>query len=72
MILELQTERASRYLEGVFAGFLTDPADTDFQKGFLSMALTLYREGLGKGVGDDRLKLLDRQISNSLIGIGGK
>ena len=72
MILELQTERASRYLEGVFAGFINDPADTDFQKGFLSMALTLYREGLGKGVGDDRLKLLDRQISDSLIGIGGK
>jgi hypothetical protein len=62
MILELQTERASRYLEGVFAGFLADPADTDYQKGFLSMALTLYREGLGKGIGDDRLTLLDRQI----------
>ena len=63
VVTELQTERASRYLENVFAGYLADPADTDFQRGFLSLALTLYREGLGKGFGDDRLALLDRQVS---------
>jgi hypothetical protein len=60
-LISFDVERASRYLNGVFAGYLNDPADSDYQRGFLAAALTIYREGLGKGVGDDRLALLDAQ-----------
>ena len=60
-VVSFEAERASKYLTGVFNGYLGDPADTDYQRGFLAAALVIYREGLGKGVGDDRLKLLDKQ-----------
>jgi len=59
--ISFDAEKASRYIEQVFAGYLRDPADSDFQRGYLAAMLTLYREGLGKGEGDDRLVLLDRQ-----------
>ena len=62
-VKKLRTERTNRYLENIFAAFIADPADTDFERGFLASALTLYRKGLGKGVADDRLALLDRQVS---------
>ncbi len=61
-VISFEAERASKYLSGVFAGYLEDPADSDFQRGFLAASLVIYREGLGKGVGDDRLGLLDNQI----------
>lgn len=60
-LVSFDAERASRYIEQAFAGYLRDPADSDFQRGYLAALLTLYREGLGKGGGDGRLQLLDRQ-----------
>lgn len=62
-LVSFDAEKASRYIENSFAGFLSDPADSDYQRGFLAALLTLYREGLGKGEGDDRLALLDRQVA---------
>lgn len=63
-LVSFDAERASRYIERAFGGFLNDPADSDYQRGFLAALLTLYREGLGKGEGDDRLALLDRQVGD--------
>jgi hypothetical protein len=60
-VVSFDTEKASRYIERAFAGFLVDPADSDYQRGYLAALLTLYREGLGNGAEDDRLSLLDRQ-----------
>lgn len=62
-VISFDAERASRYLERVFAGFLGDPADSDYQRGFLAASLLLYRECLGKGADDDRLTVLDAQVS---------
>lgn len=62
-LVSFDAERASRYIERAFAGFLLDPADSDYQRGYLAALLTLYREGLGKGAEDDRLALLERQAS---------
>lgn len=59
-LISFDAERASRYIARALGGFLNDPPDSDFQRGFLSALLVIYREGLGKGEGDDRLKLLDR------------
>ena len=61
-LISFDAERASRYIEQAFVGYLNDPADSDHQRGYLSALLTIYREGLGKGVGDDRLTLLDEQV----------
>lgn len=60
-VISFDAEKATRYIEQAFNGYLRDPADSDFQRGYLAALLTLYREGLGKGAGDDRLVLLDRQ-----------
>lgn len=63
-IVSFEDHLAKKYLVSVFNGFINDPADSDFQRGFLSACLMLYREGLGQGVGDDRLILLDGQCSS--------
>lgn len=61
-LISFDAERVSRYLDELFAGYLNDPADSDYQRGFLAAALTIYREALGRGFTDDRLKLLDAQV----------
>lgn len=58
-VISFDAEKASRYLERAMFGFLGDPADSDYQRGFLAALLVVYREGLGKGATDDRLRLLD-------------
>lgn len=59
-LISFDAMKASRYIENALLGFLSDPADSDFQRGYLAALLTLYTEGLGKGLGDDRLALLRR------------
>lgn len=61
-VISFDAERTRRYLEDLFAGYMNDPADTEYQRGFLAAALVIYREALGKGADDDRLKLLDAQV----------
>ena len=62
-VISFDAEKASRYIEQALAGFINDPADSDFQRGYLAALLTLYEEGLGKGFGDDRLPLLHLQMA---------
>jgi hypothetical protein len=62
-LVSFDAERASRYIERAFAGYLADPADSDYQRGYLAALLQLYREGLGKGADDSRLTLLDEQVA---------
>lgn len=63
MVISFETEKAARYLEQAFSLYLDDPADSDFQRGYLDAMLTIYRECLGKGLTDSRLALLDAQVS---------
>lgn len=57
-VISFDAEKASRYIEQALAGFINDPADSDFQRGYLAALLIIYEEGLGKGADDDRLSLL--------------
>lgn len=57
-IILFDAEKATRYIEQALIGFINDPADSDFQSGYLAALLAIYEEGLGKGVGDSRLKNL--------------
>lgn len=61
-VISFDVERASRYIERAFAGFLGDPPDSDYQRGFLTALLTLYQEGLGKGNEDARVALLNDMV----------
>lgn len=62
-LVSFDAGRASRYIERAFAGFLDDPPDTNYQRGFLAALLALYTEGLGKGAVDARVALLDEMTA---------
>lgn len=57
-IISFDEAKASRYIHQALMGFLSDPADNNYQRGFLSALLVVYQEGLGKGMDDDRIALL--------------
>lgn len=57
-IISFDAEKATRYIVQALVGFLNDPPDSDYQRGYLGALLTIYEEGLGKGAGDDRLPIL--------------
>lgn len=61
-IISFDAEKASRYIEAGLVGFIGDPADSEYQRGYLAALLTIYTEGLGKGALDDRISLLERQV----------
>ena len=61
MIIDIDGMRAAKYVEQALLGFLRDPADSTYQRGYLAALLTIYTECLGRGIGDDRLELLRRQ-----------
>lgn len=58
-VISLDTEKASRYVSQALWGFMNDPPDSDYQRGFLAALLVVYREGLGKGADEGRLDVLD-------------
>lgn len=60
-VVSFDSKQVERYLNETMAGFLADPVESEYQSGFLSAILVVYREALGRDVDDDRLKLLDRQ-----------
>ena len=63
-IVNLNAEKASRYIARALAEYLSTPVDSDFDRGFLAALIAVYREGLGKGVDDDLLAVLDRQLKS--------
>lgn len=56
-IVDIDAKRVAPYLLRAVLAFLDDPPDSDYQAGFLAALLTIYREGLGKGIDDARLKM---------------
>lgn len=52
-VISFDAEKVSRFIEQALAGFINDPADSDFQRGYLAALLTTYEEGLGKGAAAD-------------------
>lgn len=62
-VIDLDGARIAPYMIEAIDGFLMDPPDSDFQRGFLAALLVLYREGLGRGASDARLIAADRLVS---------
>lgn len=58
-VVELDTMRVQRYLDASIDLFMRDPPDSDFQRGFMSALIVLYREALGRK-DDARLDALER------------
>ena len=62
VVTHLDDGRAARYIREAIISYLGDPPDSDFQQGYLAALLDLYREGLGKGSDDDRIKLAAKMV----------
>jgi hypothetical protein len=54
-IIDFDDRRAAHYLIRTIEGFLSDPPDTEYQRGYLSALIAIYHEALGRGAGDARL-----------------
>lgn len=59
-IISFDDAKAVRYLERALLGFLDDAPDSDYQVGFLNALIVVSNEGLGKGLTDDRMRVLER------------
>ena len=54
-IVDLEARRITPYVLEAIAGFIGDPPDSQFQRGYLSALLDIYREGLGNKSADARV-----------------
>lgn len=61
-MIDFESERVSRHLDKVFRSFLVDPCHSEYQQGYLMALIDLYREGMGKGEGEERIGLLEAQV----------
>jgi hypothetical protein len=61
-IIDFDDWRVAPYLVQTIEGFLNDPPDTPFQRGYLAAVVCVYREGLGRGIADARLIAAQRLI----------
>ena len=53
-VIDFDAARIAPYLMSSIEGFLGDPPDTEFQRGYLAALITVYREGLRRD-GDVRI-----------------
>lgn len=54
-VIDFDAHRVAPYIVAAIEGFLGDPPDSDFQRGYLAALLTVYREGIGRGDADARV-----------------
>jgi len=47
-IIELDTSKAGKYLAEAINGFLKDPPDSEYQRGFLAALIVVSTEGIGR------------------------
>jgi hypothetical protein len=52
-----------RFIERAIDGFLSDPPDSDFQRGYLAALLNVYREGLGVPASNGRIIAAEKLTS---------
>jgi hypothetical protein len=62
-IIDFDGARITPLLEQAISGFLIDPPDTDYQRGYLAAVLWAYREGLGKGKTDARIEAAEKLLA---------
>lgn len=61
-VIDFDGAKVAPYILAAIDGFLNDPPDSEFQRGFLAALLVTYREGIGRGASDARLMAADRLV----------
>lgn len=69
-IIDFDGARLAPMLVQAITGFLGDPPDSDFQRGYLAGVLWAYREGLGRGADDARIAAAEKLLADSVKGEG--
>lgn len=59
-IISFDDAKMRRYIQQAMHGFMIDPADSDYQRGYLAALLNAWSEGLN-GATDDRIAALRKQ-----------
>lgn len=65
-VVDFDTVRIRPFVERQIEAFISDPPDSEFQYGFLSALLMLWREGMRGEAGDARIILADRMLRERL------
>lgn len=61
-VIDFDGARIAPWLIRAIEGFLIDPPDRDYQRGYLAALVCAYREGLGRGATDARLAAAERLL----------
>lgn len=61
-VIDFDSRRAEPYIMKAIEGFLNDPPDSEFQEGYLSALISVYREAIGRGESDARIEAAERLI----------
>lgn len=64
-LIDFEARRAGPTLMGQIEGFLRDPPDTEFQRGFLAALLAVHEETLGRGRTDARFIAAEEMLRRS-------
>lgn len=59
-VVELDARRVGPYVSSAIDGFLNDPPDSPFQRGYLAALVAIYKEALGRDKSDARLIAAER------------
>lgn len=62
-LIAFDEARARRYITEAVTGFLQDPPDSDFQRGFLAALLACHDEALSKREEDSRITAARRLVT---------
>lgn len=54
-VIDFDARKLRPYLAAAIEGFLGDPPDTDYQRGYLSALIDVYREGINGDMTDARV-----------------
>lgn len=59
-VIDFDGYKIAPYLVNALEGFINDPPDSPFQRGYLAALIAVYKEGLGKGTDDIRLAVVEK------------
>ena len=63
-VIDFDAKRIEPFIMRAIEGFLSDPPDSEFQRGYLAALVVSYKEGLGRGTSDARLEAAEKLLGS--------
>lgn len=64
-VIDFDARRVEPFVMKAIEGFLNDPPDSDYQRGYAAALIVIYREGLGRGASDARVEAAERLLGTA-------